>query len=70
MNPCYIVLDKDGKPQGIDYNSGGLPYVAAGPNGIYFWFTKEDALRYVDIINSGDKGYRVAGVRILIDEVS
>jgi hypothetical protein len=50
FNQKYFVVDTNGYPQALDENSGGYNYTARGTE-VKFWIKKEDALKYLAVVN-------------------
>lgn len=63
----WVVVDKDNNPIDIDQSSGGYPYVPTDPFNAYYWNTEVESTKYCDIINYGNKGYRIVTATITIN---
>lgn len=59
-------VNKDNELQGVDAGSGGEPWTPTNPSSIKLWDRERirDAEKYLQVINYGNKGYRLVRVYI------
>ncbi len=72
MLPNHYVIFWNGRPIGIDFNSGGYPYKndeKSNPCMVKYFKTKEEAQKYWDIINwNGEKPAEIKEIQFRIVE--
>jgi hypothetical protein len=68
----WVILDSEGKMQGIDESSGGYPYSTDNILGVHFWTYETEAEKYRKIIDGGKyspaKGYRLAPFTFTVED--
>jgi hypothetical protein len=66
----YAIIDKDGKFQGMDMDSGGCQFPTYRIRDVNVWpqHFKTKAEAYCKIINYGNKGYKLVKVTLSLEE--
>lgn len=63
----WVVVNREQIPQGLDEVSGGNPFSTSLPGCIKHWGSVKAAQEYCNIINYGDKGYRVVKCETIVE---
>jgi hypothetical protein len=64
MLPNKYAILWDNMPVGLDSDSGGYPYKTSLPSQVKYWETKEEAQKYIDIMQRGSS-YGFNNVKIV-----
>lgn len=66
----FIIVDKNGVPQGLDNPSGGYPYPTEDIKSVNIWTSLEEVQHYHKVINYNDKGYIIRRAKLSLTDVS
>jgi hypothetical protein len=60
----WILIDRTGKPVGLDQDSGGYPFISSHPSTTKYWTSKEDAVKYASKFKDAGYSPRMIGFRL------